>query len=371
MTPRLDSEPGAVVLVVGAGRSGTSTVAGTLNRLGLYVPQPEVPADETNPRGFYEPQWVVDLHRRVLEPILVRNNDSRPRAVELVDAAGQHPALVDEVAEWLGAQPAHGSLVVKDPRTFWLLELWRRASDRVGREAAFLTMLRHPVEVTGSRASHYYAATEDEDELRARETTDVAGWCLATLVTERRTRGCRRTFVRYDELMTDWRATVRRVDEHLRLGVSAQLGDDVPHPVDEFIDPGLHRIHGGWEGSRAPQRLQELAEEVWVTASLLVASPGDQTAMDTLDRLHERYVDDFSYGVDLTLDHRRAEYRRVRREVRERTAARFAERVAALEQRNRDLEVALARTPWQRARAALGTARRRVASAPARRGRAR
>ena len=55
-----------VVFVVGSGRSGTSTMSGTLQTLGLHVPQPEVAADATNPKGFGEPQWVVDLHTELL-----------------------------------------------------------------------------------------------------------------------------------------------------------------------------------------------------------------------------------------------------------------------------------------------------------------
>ena len=55
------------LLVSGAGRSGTSTVAGSLALLGLYIPQPEVEADSTNPRGFFESRWVVDFHKRQLD----------------------------------------------------------------------------------------------------------------------------------------------------------------------------------------------------------------------------------------------------------------------------------------------------------------
>ena len=54
------------MFVVGSGRSGTSTMAGTLRTLGLHVPQPEVVADATNPKGFGEPRWVVDLHHELL-----------------------------------------------------------------------------------------------------------------------------------------------------------------------------------------------------------------------------------------------------------------------------------------------------------------
>ena len=55
-----------LVLVTGSGRSGTSTVSGTLKMLGCYVPQPEVKADSSNPRGFFEPRWAVDVQTRLL-----------------------------------------------------------------------------------------------------------------------------------------------------------------------------------------------------------------------------------------------------------------------------------------------------------------
>ena len=64
-----------LVVVTGSGRSGTSSVAGTLKRLGLYIPQPEVETDERNPRGYYEPLWVAEFHKWLLNPIPVRTID--------------------------------------------------------------------------------------------------------------------------------------------------------------------------------------------------------------------------------------------------------------------------------------------------------
>ena len=69
-----------VVFVVGSGRSGTSTMSGALQTLGMHVPQPEVGADETNPKGFGEPQWVVDLHTELLQRCNVAVSDARPAA---------------------------------------------------------------------------------------------------------------------------------------------------------------------------------------------------------------------------------------------------------------------------------------------------
>ncbi len=69
-----------VVFVVGSGRSGTSTMAGALQTLGMTVPAPEVAADDTNPKGFAESQWVVDLHDELLERTNVSMADARPSA---------------------------------------------------------------------------------------------------------------------------------------------------------------------------------------------------------------------------------------------------------------------------------------------------
>ncbi len=72
--------PRKVLFVAGAGRSGTSTMAGLMQILGLHVPQPEVVADETNPKGFGEPRWVVDHHDRLLKEAVVQVSDARPEA---------------------------------------------------------------------------------------------------------------------------------------------------------------------------------------------------------------------------------------------------------------------------------------------------
>jgi hypothetical protein len=67
-----------LLLVVGVGRSGTSLMAGMLGQMGFHLPQPEVQANDTNPRGFGEPRWVVDFHHKLLRRRRVTVNDSRP-----------------------------------------------------------------------------------------------------------------------------------------------------------------------------------------------------------------------------------------------------------------------------------------------------
>src|SRR5699024_9232055 len=111
-----------VLFVAGAGRSGTSTLAGIVSLLGMHVPQPEVAADASNPKGFGEPQWVVELDARLRREAGVQVSDSRPSAwFETGRISTREPARI-RVAEWLGQHFAeHPELVVKDPRLSWFL----------------------------------------------------------------------------------------------------------------------------------------------------------------------------------------------------------------------------------------------------------
>ena len=120
-----------LVLVVGVGRSGTSLLSGILGQLGFHIPQPEVQADDTNPRGFGEPRWVVDFHSRVLADKRVTLNDSRPAAwKQMAEAAA---ANHDQLREWLRGQlDLADQVVVKDPRTVWFLDEWQRCADELG-----------------------------------------------------------------------------------------------------------------------------------------------------------------------------------------------------------------------------------------------
>ena len=109
-----------VIVVAGAGRSGTSTIAGALSMLGLHLPEPQVPADDTNPRGFYESQWVVDFHKALLRRTpVVRTLDSRPEAAELASTLAT-PDDAEELDEWLGE--ALG-IVIWDPAVYYFTDV--------------------------------------------------------------------------------------------------------------------------------------------------------------------------------------------------------------------------------------------------------
>ncbi len=121
--------PRQLLLVVGSGRSGTSVLAGALQRLGFHVPQPEVTPDETNPRGFGEPQWVVDFHTELLARATVQVTDARPSSWARAAETGYDITQRARLADWLTGEFAiSDQVVIKDPRLLWFVPLWRLAA---------------------------------------------------------------------------------------------------------------------------------------------------------------------------------------------------------------------------------------------------
>ncbi len=285
--------PRKVLFVAGAGRSGTSTMAGLMSILGLHVPQPEVEADATNPKGFSEPRWVVDHHDRLLREAVVQVSDARPDAwFEAGRIATREPERI-KTAEWLeGHFDVNRELVVKDPRLSWFLSLWRVAAIRCGATPVFATMLRPPAEVVGSKQTYY------SNKLGAAHLT--ASWLNMLLHTERATResvdgavdGSGRVFVRYADLLDDWTRVTMSVGERLQLQSVTHARSEQIRDGHRFVDPSLRRMSQGLDDLGLPRRLHDLTAQTWEELNKLADEGGDTPdAHATFDQLREAYVD--------------------------------------------------------------------------------
>jgi hypothetical protein len=298
------------VLVVGAGRSGTSTLAGILKLLGVHVPQPEVTPDETNPKGFSEPQWVVEFHQDLLRQAVVVHGDARPQAWVETDRVGGGSEARERLHLWLEGQLGEASeLVVKDPRTAWFLGLWRETSVRSEAAPCFATMLRPPTEVIGSNKQYYGG--------QAGDTHRVASWINMMLHTERVTRGSRRAFLRYHDLLGDWEGALAQADQVFDLRALKKVGPADKDRVSAFVDPSLRRIQTTWDEFDVVPALKELAEETWRNLDKLAEPGGDEAATyDVLDELADAYDRLYTDAEALTWSTAQAARMDVRRRAR-------------------------------------------------------
>lgn len=272
----------SLVLVAGSGRSGTSLFTGILQRLGFHVPEPEVPADETNPRGFAESQWVVEFHSRLLRRAGVQVSDARPAAWSHVADLTLMDEIADELRNWLrGRFKEADHLIVKDPRLSWFLPLWRRCAETLDVSPRFVTVLRHPAAVIDSK-QRYYGRWQGD-------ISRTAGWLNQALFTERATRETQRAFVRYEDLLDDWTSSVARVGDVLGL----QVIQDAPAAsivrVHDFVDRNLSRSRSSWDEFEIPEGLREQVDHVW-TLLMQLADADVAEIHERLDAARAEYI---------------------------------------------------------------------------------
>lgn len=280
-----------LVLVLGPGRSGTSALSGALAHSGFVVPDPIAPV-ESNPVGFYEPQWVMDFHLALLKKADVRPLDSDPNAAAVV-ALLTGPDVRRELYEWLAARlDEYERLVIKDPRLVWFLDLWVEVAAELGHEPGFVMMLRHPSEVSSSRSEFY----------RSRLTTATAGWINVALLAEQITRGSARALVRYPELTADWRSALTDVRDRLGLRLEP-APDQHPHPVDAFIDPTLRRRESGWDDTPVPAGLRDLGDTTYRALGALADDPDSAESLAGVDTCREAYRALHADSLDVARHH--------------------------------------------------------------------
>ncbi len=291
-----------------------------MKRLGLHVPDPEVPADESNPKGFAEPQWAVDFHDRLLAEAVVTVSDSRPTAWFETGRVATREAERIAAADWLsGHLESHPELVVKDPRLGWFLPLWRVAAVRAGATPVFATMLRPPAEVVGSKQKYY--------RNRLGSAHLASSWLNMLLHVERATRenvtDGGRVFVRYADLLDDWTKVTMDVARRLDLQAVLHADQENLRDVRRFIDPTLRRVTVSLDELGLPRRLHVLTEETWEQLNRLADPDGDTAEVRaTLDQLRDAYVELYDESEAISRSSVEAAKTELRRRLRSEPEAR-------------------------------------------------
>lgn len=271
-----------IVFVAGSGRSGTSLIVNLLKHFGFHVPQPELVADATNPRGFGESQWVVDFHNRLLKSARVLPSDARPYAWFETAKFTQRAIPYNELKDWVGEElAAHDDLIIKDPRLIWFLPMWKQSATELGARASVITMLRHPAEVVASKEQSYGK--------NPGVTNIMAGWLNLMLYTERATRDSARAFLRYTDLLDDWTTAVAAVGDRLEQPLIQRATAHTIRAAHRAVDPGLRRSATDWDNLGVPARVRDLAETTWAALVRLADDPGDSSAQRNLDSARHSY----------------------------------------------------------------------------------
>jgi len=145
-----NDERTVAVLVLGMHRSGTSSVAATLVRLGGTAPQNLMPPSENNEKGHWESTVLADLNDEILAAGGSDWQDWRPYEVARIDSASANELFARATSALASEFGDTGLPVVKDPRMCRLMRFWAPVFGEAKCSVRALLPLRSPLEVAWS-----------------------------------------------------------------------------------------------------------------------------------------------------------------------------------------------------------------------------
>ncbi|MEZ5465558.1 MAG: sulfotransferase [Lysobacteraceae bacterium] len=216
------------ILVAGMHRTGTSVVSRLINMMGAYFGPEDIaiPAQASNPRGFWERRDVLELNSKLLQSQSAEwhsplrfNSDLllNSEISELKESARKIVHGLDGCRPW----------VLKDPRFALTLPFWR-------------PLLESPIVVVTSRNPCEVALS-----LEVRDAipfpVGVALWEYYTVKSAANSKGLRVVQVSYDEMIKDPCETTEKLFGSLTEGGGRGLSMPSKEDIRGFVDLNLKR----------------------------------------------------------------------------------------------------------------------------------
>jgi hypothetical protein len=218
------------IIVAGMHRSGTSATTRVVNLLGADITKDLMPpAAGNNDRGFWEPIRIVEIHDRLLRALESSFDDPFPLPEDWMRTKPAQQAI-RELTDEIERDFAESELfVVKDPRISRLLPLWLDALDDLSIEPIIVIPVRNPLEVA--------ASLKKRDEFSLSKS--LLMYLRSYLDTELASRGRRRLFVSYNQLLFDWNLFAGRL-RRLADGRMRPLRADSIIEINDFLSRDLY-----------------------------------------------------------------------------------------------------------------------------------
>jgi hypothetical protein len=263
-----------VVVVLGMHRSGTSSAAGALVRLGAAAPQHLIAPNPGNERGFWESRVIVDLNDAVLAAGGSDWRDWRKfnfEAIGGVEADALRARARASLAEEFGDV---GLAVMKDPRMCRTMPFWRPVFEEANLSVCAVLPIRSPLEVAWS--------------LNCRDGLRLAYGCLLwlrhVLDAEAETRRVARAVMDWPQFLGDRRKALAQVGEQLGL-IWPRWQERALAEVDQFVSADLRRHRASEADLRTHPAVNDLVRLTYAAMTDLVRDPEDGCALRKLDDL--------------------------------------------------------------------------------------
>ena len=262
------------LLVLGMHRSGTSALSGVLVGLGVQPPKSLMNPAKDNPRGFWESTTLAQFHDEILASVESAWDDWGGFNSAWIDspiAAGyleRLPSLIEQ--EFEGAT----IFLVKDPRVCRLMPLWSRVLDDMGIELKVVLPIRHPWEVARSLEARNQFSTARSQLI----------WLRHVLDSEASTRHASRAFLRYSDMLGDWRVQMRKLAIDLDIEWP-KWSDAVEAEIDEYLSAELRHFVAGQNEATGYEQLDRWVQQAYEAIQRLVDDGSDRHALQAMDAI--------------------------------------------------------------------------------------
>lgn len=226
-----DSRKSQGILILGMHRSGTSACTRVLNMLGCALSDQLIGAGEGNEGGHWEALAAVSLNDEILASAGSSHEDWGPINPNWRESAVRSQ-MVERASAVLNEHARLGPLfALKDPRMCRLGDVWIEAAIAANVDPLILVMLRNPLEVVASL---------DARDLMAAGYAELL-WLRHILDAEHYSRGRKRIFFHYDQLLSHWQDLITKCKDGL--GVALPRNSPKVHAeIGQFLSQS-HRHH--------------------------------------------------------------------------------------------------------------------------------
>ena len=241
------------VVVLGMHRSGTSALCGALDLIGVDFGKHLLSATDANEKGHWEHEEIVRVHDGLLAALGSGWNDDEPLPSDWVER---------EITREVGSRLigilerdfAHSSVFgMKDPRLCRLLPFWFPIFQTLRIEPYFVLVVRHPWEVAESLAKR--------DGIE--HSRSYLLWLEHVVQAESATRGHKRSFVRYEELVDDPIALLGELRE--QIGADLRELSGIQTLLRQFLDPALRHHRFTEKAGKLKRPVPQLALDFYDT----------------------------------------------------------------------------------------------------------
>lgn len=243
------------VVVLGAGRSGTSAITRGVLAIGVELGDDLRPGGGKNPTGFFEDQELLAINKRLKRLLGIRGDSVSlitPEQWQAPAVRALREEAVATIRRRFGRYPLWG---YKYGRTLRLLPFWLEVYDALDLDVRYVVALRNPISVARSRA-----------KLEARRGTQAKSdleWLVNVVPYLRAIRERPFVVVDYDRVMEDPIGQLTRMAETLALPLTDQVRASIRQYAEGFLRPDMRHSRFTAQDLARDERVNRLTREAY------------------------------------------------------------------------------------------------------------